>query len=167
MHKTKIISIFDYSIMPIGISITISSMSYKRPFKSARELDDLILCYFSYAGGSPSAEEKKANHNTIAPSGPPTLSGLAFYLGFNSLAEFEAREAKGKFASRLKRARLYIEAIYESRLHSSTGAIYALKAMGHSEKSAGKSQDKTDDTLKIEIFENGPKLAASEKDIVL
>jgi hypothetical protein len=167
LHKTKIISIFDYSIMPIGISITISSMSYKRPFKSARELDDLILCYFSYAGGSPSAEKKKANNNTITPSGPPTLSGLAFYLGFNSLAEFEAREAKGRFASRLQRARLYIEAIYESRLHSSTGAIYALKAMGHGEKATGKTREEQDNTFNIEIVGSGPKLAASEKDIVL
>lgn len=143
-------------------------MSYKRPFKSVRELDHLINYYFTSANGSPSSEKQQPEGDPIPPPpGPPTLSGLAFYLGFNTLEEFEALEAKGRFASRLKRARLYIEAIYESRLHSSTGAIYALKAMGHGEKATGNNNEEPDNTFNIEIVGSGPKLAASEKEIVI
>lgn len=170
LHKTKFISIFDYSIMPTGISIIISQMSYKRPFKSGRELDALIKYYFSYAHGKPQTEADDTDDKTIPapPPGGPTLAGLAFYLGFNTFEEFEMRESKGRFATRLKRARLYIEAIYESRLQTTSGgAIYALKTMGHSEKGANKPQEEQDNTLKVEIINAGPQLAGSEKEVSL
>jgi hypothetical protein len=144
-------------------------MSYKRPFKSARELDALIKLYFSSAQGKPQPEEENKDGIILLspPSGTPTLAGLAFYLGFNTLEEFEARESKGKFATRLQRARLYIEAIYESRLQSSTGAIYALKAMGRNGKATDNSQEEQDNIFKVEVVNSGPQLAGSEKEVSL
>ena len=143
-------------------------MTFKRPFTSARELDVIITNYFSSAEDKPTVENEESNGKTIRiPPGPPTLAGLAFQLGFKSLQDFEAREAKGKFATRLQRARLYIEAIYESRLHSSAGAIYALKTMGHGEKIIEKTQEVQDNTLTVEIIGSGPQLAGSEKEVSL
>jgi hypothetical protein len=101
---------------------------------------------------------------------PATIAGLALYLGFSSRQAFEDYEANGKFADRLKRARLQIEAAYEKKLHyqSPTGAIFALKSMGWNERADNKPADEAANTLlKVEIIKSGPQLAASEKEVIL
>ncbi len=62
----------------------------------------------------------------------PTISGLAYYLGFSSRQSFYDYEKREKFSYTIKRARLFIEAYYEDRLtgHNSAGAIFALKNFG-------------------------------------
>lgn len=65
-----------------------------------------------------------------------TITGLALYLGFASRQSFYDYEKDGEFSYCIKRARLRIESIYESALHgtSPTGAIFALKNFGWSDK---------------------------------
>jgi hypothetical protein len=148
-------------------------------FKNVRELAVCIARYFTYIEGEYHLEEVPVKSNSKSapeetqeqkvwdrPAEPPTLSGLAHYLGFESRQDFERCERKGKYAPLLKRARLQIEAEYEKKLHyqSSTGAIFALKNLGWSEKTT------TDDmirTLKIQITETGPAPAGNERDVVL
>ncbi|WP_454801798.1 terminase small subunit [Mucilaginibacter phyllosphaerae] len=100
---------------------------------------------------------------------PPTLSGLALFLGFNSRNEFEAYEQNGEFANHVKKARLKVEAEYEKKLHyqSATGAIFVLKSLGWAERPDGSLLADIPKTLKIEIIESGPKLASSEKEVLL
>ena len=99
---------------------------------------------------------------------PPTLSGMALHLGFDSLQAFEAYEKNGRFASILKRARLQIETEYEKMLHQqpATGAIFALKSLGWLEKPTGEAPA-TDLSIKIEILETGPTPATCEQEVAL
>lgn len=65
-----------------------------------------------------------------------TISGLAYFLGFESRQSFYDYEERGEFSYIIKRARLRIEANYEENLQMNTpsGSIFALKNMGWSDK---------------------------------
>ena len=99
---------------------------------------------------------------------PPTLSGLAFHLGFDSLHAFEAYEKNGRYAAVLQRARLKIESEYEKMLHQqpATGAIFALKSLGWLEKQTNDTPI-SDLTIKIEIVDTGPTPATREQEVAL
>ena len=101
---------------------------------------------------------------------PPTIAGLALFLGFNSKQEFYEYEENGKFSLVLKRARLRIESAYEKKLHlpSSAGAIFALKNMEREDKKDDEMNSRIIGNVKIEIIESGgPALANSEKRVIL
>lgn len=101
---------------------------------------------------------------------PPTLSGLALFLGFDSLQSFMDYEQNGRFGRVLKRARLQIEAEYEKQLSTqpATGAIFALKSLGWMERQAEKdSHALTNTSLKIEIMVCGPAPALSEQEVAV
>jgi hypothetical protein len=72
----------------------------------------------------------------IAKESNPTITGLAYFLGFSDRRSFYDYEKKEKFTHTIKRARLWIESIYESRLFSQspTGSIFALKNFGWKDK---------------------------------
>ena len=69
----------------------------------------------------------------------PTVSGLAYFLGFCSRQSFYDYEKKEGFSYTIKRARLFIEVEYEEQLQhgNTTGAIFALKNMGWKDKTEG------------------------------
>ena len=94
-------------------------MKVGRPakYKTPQEIEDAVELYFE--------ENDK-----------PTISGLALFLGFESRQSFYDMEKKSEFTYSIKKARLKIESIYESALHSGncTGAIFALKNFGWSDK---------------------------------
>lgn len=147
-------------------------------FDTSDALDNLINSYFNYIGGEAAGEsvlpgmpEKNSNGNKgwKREPEPATITGMALYLGFSSIAELENYEQQGLFADTLKRGRLRIEAYYEKKLHqqSATGAIFALKSMGWKEKNEFKTEAATPGTLKIEIADTGIVLAAEEKDVIL
>lgn len=73
---------------------------------------------------------------SIDEESKPTITGLAYHLGFASRQSFYDYEAKGEFSYALKRMRLYIESIYESNLHKGNpaGSIFALKNFGWKDK---------------------------------
>ncbi|MBS7564681.1 hypothetical protein KHS38_09720 [Mucilaginibacter sp. Bleaf8] len=159
-------------------------MKNKMPtFASATKLTTFIDDYFSWIAGSyhwEEAQAKTAKGSTTETSKqkvwdrepePPTLTGLALHLGFNSKEAFEEYEREGRFADILKRARLRIEAEYEKKLHfqSSTGAIFALKSMGWTDKDPSKIEDLLPENflLKVEILKTGPSTASSEQAVHL
>jgi len=65
-----------------------------------------------------------------------TITGLCYQLGFESRQSFYAYEDKPEFSYTIKRARLFIEHDYEKQLQigNTTGAIFALKNFGWSDK---------------------------------
>ncbi|TFF32184.1 terminase small subunit [Mucilaginibacter psychrotolerans] len=150
-------------------------------FYTAAELSDRIERYFLSVKGAPEPEKrpqlknrKKESPNVIRittddKTDPPLLTGLALFLGFKSLDEFEAYEQKGVYKKILQEARLRIACEYEKKLHkpSPTGAIFALKCMGWHEKHEAKSANNTSVNVCVNIQDSGPKLAEKEKDVAL
>lgn len=106
-------------------------MKVGRPiyYETAQELQDVAEDYLLQC-------EKKGKN--------PTITGLAYYLGFESRQSFYDYEERGEFSYIIKRLRLAVESGYESRLGEAacTGAIFALKNMGW--------KDKTEQDLKVE-----------------
>ena len=134
-------------------------------FGSAKKIDELIHQYFENIEYTP--DEKKQSK---AGTDFSTIAGLALHLGFSSRQEMEDYELKGKYAERVKRARLRIMADYEKKLHvtSSTGAIFALKSMGWNDRPEPKPMDDAENlVLKVEIIQTGPPLATVEQQVVL
>jgi hypothetical protein len=66
----------------------------------------------------------------------PTITGLALALGFESRQSFYDYEKDGEFSYTIKKARLKVEAVYESNLHggAAAGSIFALKNFGWTDK---------------------------------
>lgn len=97
-------------------------------FNSAIELTGLINAYFVSVGVEETIQPRPSKNKLIQynpektrsvvkaipprPSDgkhdPPTITGLALFLGFESLAAFETYEARGRYPHYLKRARLLI-----------------------------------------------------------
>ena len=145
-------------------------------FTTAKQLNNRIDHYFNLSGEPPKSEKKSKSSTETAEltetsfSEPATISGLALYLGFNSMAHFEEYEQNGNFAATLQRARLRIQAMYERRLmqQSPAGAMYALKSFGWDERNENKNGGSNElKTLTIQIMETGFQPAADEKEVVL
>lgn len=91
-------------------------------YSSAKELETQIKDYYEWA----ESQEK-----------PLTFSGLAYHLGFSSRQSiWEYANRKDELSLPIKRAMLKIESDYEEALRtkSCTGAIFALKNRGWSDK---------------------------------
>lgn len=76
--------------------------------------------------------------NCVENKSKPTISGLAYYLGFESRQSFYDYEKREEYSYTIKRARLRIEQHYEEHLLNpgiATGAIFALKNFGWRDKS--------------------------------
>lgn len=148
-------------------------------FYSVAELSDRVEKYFLSVAGQP-VPEAKLPAKYIKKTSPlamytpktnkpevPLLTGLALFLGFPSLADFEAYEQTGLFKKTLREARLRIECEYEKKLHqpAPTGAIFALRCMGWTEKSSARSVKAAPSKLKISVINTGPQIAGTEKEV--
>jgi hypothetical protein len=161
--------------MPKGISII--PMLPKLPFKTVKELNNIIDAYFDFTQSEQETAVAPANEVNEKPvkktikkqAQPPTIAGLALYIGFVSRQEFDHHEAKGKFSASLKKARLRIEAEYEKKLHiqSSTGAIFALKSMGWNERQEKDSPAADSGVFTVQIVDSGPRLASAESEVII
>ena len=78
----------------------------------------------------------KAPNEKVIEIPVPTISGLAYFLGFESRQSFYDYEKYPDFSYIIKRARLFIEVEYEEQLQhgNTTGAIFALKNMGWTDR---------------------------------
>jgi hypothetical protein len=150
--------------MPFGILI-IKTNYFMRPYLTAGDCTTLIDAYFVQIKGKYYNLKGKRVYTRRAE--PPTFTGLAGALGFNSMQEFEAYMVNGKHAGLVKRAKLRVETEYEKRLHqpSATAAIFALKMMGWKDRAAEIAEELPRNP-KIEIVGAGPIPADNEKDVV-
>ncbi|HZX58865.1 MAG TPA: hypothetical protein VFE54_09070 [Mucilaginibacter sp.] len=156
-------------------------MTNKRLFTSSKALEVLIAQYFDLTdcedqpekcGKKISVRKTKSTDEKVRLHEPgfPTFNGLAHYLGFVSLDEFEEYEGRPRFSAPLKRARLRIAAIYEKKLHTHSygGAAVALKICSQGEKTSNNVADTGDNNQhKVEIIHSGIVPAAYEKDVVM
>jgi len=154
--------------MPFGILIIILPAMKKYPFGSIAELKGLLHSYFETSSDDPNNDLDDNSKKKRNDAEPLTMSGLAYHLGFKSVAEFETCETKGKFSALLKRARLRVETEYEKKLHfqSSTGAIFALKTLGWCERVTNNpSDDTTAEVFTVNVIHTGTPVATNEKDV--
>jgi len=100
----------------------------------------------------------------------PTITGLAYFIGFESRQSFYDYEEKPAFTYTIKRARLFIEKEYEELLQTgnTTGAIFALKNFGWTDKQEidhTTKGDKIEAVPTINVYNQAPPIAESEDQI--
>lgn len=112
-------------------------------YKKPKDLQNKIIEYFDWIEGEnheESVSDAEGNiHNVVVwdrhPE-PPTITGLALFLGFSSKDTLYNYAKDEVFSDSIKRALLVVEKEYEMRLgdKSPTGAIFALKNFGWKDK---------------------------------
>lgn len=88
---------------------------------------------------NPEVLESKVNeyfNDCIKTKQHPKITGLTLYLGFCELKSLDDYEKKEEFVHIIKRSRLAVQLSYEQLLisNNATGAIFALKNMGWSDR---------------------------------
>jgi hypothetical protein len=105
-------------------------------FETPEELQEAINKYFNEGINKKKIVTGKADNKQVTEIPIPTISGLCYYIGFESRQSFYDYEKKDGFTYTIKRARLFIEQEYEEQLQigNTIGAIFALKNMGWIDK---------------------------------
>lgn len=111
-------------------------------FKTAEELQEKIDQYFKEECKVVAITDKDGNALTdkrgkpVVEVNPPTVSGLARYLGFLDRQSMYDYKKRDDFSCTIKDATLRIEAFAEKQLFvgNSTGAIFWLKNKGWKDK---------------------------------
>ena len=105
-------------------------------FNSVNELEEKINEYFNSGIKKRTVLIGRAPNQEKIEIEVPTITGLAYFLGFESRQSFYDYENNKDFSYTIKRARLFIEVEYEEQLQygNTTGAIFALKNMGWRDK---------------------------------
>ena len=95
---------------------------------------------------------------------PPTVTGLAIALGFESRQSMYDYEKNGEYSYIIKRAKLRIEQFVETRMYgnSPTGAIFVLKNMGWSDKTEQEISGPGGGPIKTETTHDLSKLSTEE-----
>lgn len=120
-------------------------------YKTAEELEKKINEYFEVECKD---EVIETNGKIAIKHNPPTISGLALYLGFlnrRSIYDYIARDES--FSHTIKKAVAKIEDYAEKQLFvgNSTGAIFWLKNKGWSDKKELQHSGNVDTTINITI----------------
>ena len=117
-------------------------------FESPDDLQVKITAYFE------SLKYKEDEAGKIIQEGEPaTITGLAYFLGFESRQSFYDYEKRDQFSYAIKKARLKIEYEYEKKLHgyNVTGIIFALKNLGWADKQEIKHEGLPDPVMTVNI----------------
>lgn len=101
-------------------------------YENANDLQAAIDDYFNNGVDKRQVVIGKGENAKVVELPIPTISGLAYYLGFESRQSFYDYEKRDGFSYTVKKARLFIEREYEMQLSAgnTVGAIFALKNMG-------------------------------------
>ena len=120
-------------------------MARPRRIKSVEEFNELVDVFLSKCEASDC---------------PVTLTGLICALGLSSRQSLAHYEHRKEFSDSVKRAKLHVEMEYEKRLHGNnpTGAIFALKNFGWSDRQQIEVEETTPRDIKIELVSAGKHL---------
>ena len=102
-------------------------------FKSPEEMQEMIDAYFD-DGCEKMVKYTVTGTRYEVPT--PTICGLALFLGFSSRQSLLDYQNRDEYFDTIKIAKTKIEMMYEQKLHENncTGAIFALKNLGWSDK---------------------------------
>lgn len=99
----------------------------------------------------------------------PTLTGLVFHLGFESLQSFYDYEKKAPFTYTVKRLRLFVQSCYEQNLYgfSWAGAFAALRNIGREDWKEEQTQHQNQTVTQVtpQVINTGVPLASEEKEV--
>lgn len=105
-------------------------------FETPEQLQEKIDEYFEKGVTTKIVVIGKAPNNYTIEVEVPTITGMCYYLGFESRQSFYDYQDKPEFSYTVKKARLFIEQHYEEMLQTgnTTGAIFALKNFDWTDK---------------------------------
>ncbi len=105
-------------------------------FKDAESIQNEIDRYFHEGVKVKRIIVGKPPNQSVVEVEVPTITGLCYFLGFESRQSFYDYEEREGFSYTIKRARLFIEKEYEEMLSggNTVGAIFALKNFGWIDK---------------------------------
>lgn len=106
-------------------------------FDNPQELEAKIELYFTQDANKRQVVVGKGENKQVIEIPIYTITGLCYYLGFESRQSFYEYEKKEAFTYIIKKARLRIEQHYEEMLQMDTpqaGSIFALKNMDWKDK---------------------------------
>lgn len=105
-------------------------------FSSPDDLQDKIREYFAEGVTKKTVIIGKSPNQQAVEIEVPTISGLCYYLGFESRQSFYDLQKRKDFSYTIKKARLFIEKHYEEMLQTGNtiGAIFALKNFDWSDR---------------------------------
>lgn len=101
-----------------------------RIYKTVKQLETEIEKYFSQCDGRVLLDSDgeivcDKNGEPIVVKKPPTVSGLAYFLGLKSRQALLNYQGRGEFNDAITRAKLFIEAYTEGRLFDRDGVAGA------------------------------------------
>lgn len=111
-------------------------MARPRKYKSVKEMEDAIDTYFEDCKGEPlldgdgHAVTDKYGVPIIVNAHPPTVTGLALALGFNTRKALIDYQGRGEFMNTITRAKSKCEEYSEARLYDKDGANGAKFSLG-------------------------------------
>lgn len=149
----------------------VNSVGRPPVFSTPQELQDKIDQYFKEGVTTKTVVIGKAPNNYTIEVEVPTITGLAYYIGFESRQSFYDYEKKDEFTYTIKKVRLFIEQHYEEMLQTGNtiGAIFALKNFGWNDKQEimhqGIPENKQPLAPVINVYTTAPPLAQSEDTI--
>jgi len=105
-------------------------------YETGQDLQDAIDRYFKEGVTLRKVLVGKSDNKELVEIPVPTITGLCYYLGYESRQSFYDLEKVERYSYTIKRARLFIEKEYEEQLQvgNVTGAIFALKNFGWIDK---------------------------------
>jgi hypothetical protein len=138
-------------------------MTAGRPpkYKTADEMQTVIDQYFEECAGKLYTDENgepkldRFGNEIYLGAKPPTVTGLALALGFNSRLSLLNYEDKQEFVNTVLRAKAQVEAYAESRLFDKDGANGAKFSLANNFKAWKEKQEVelTGNVIKVEITE--------------
>ena len=131
-------------------------------FKTPEEIQNMITDYFISGVRKRKILVGKGDNARVEEIEVPTITGLCYYLGFESRQSFYEYELKDEFTYTIKRARLFIEVHYEEMLQTgnTTGAIFALKNFDWKDTQHNINENK--EPLKVIVSNESDKKAIDE-----
>lgn len=124
-------------------------------FESPEQLQEKIDQYFIEGVTTKTVVIGKAPNNYTIQVEVPTITGLAYYIGFESRQSFYDYENKPEFTYTIKKVRLFIEQHYEEMLQTgnTVGAIFALKNFGWKDRQEIDQKTEHSGGIEIKILE--------------
>ena len=85
----------------------------------------------------------------------PTMTGMCYHLGFESLQSFYDYEKREEFSYTVRRLRLFIQSCYEQQLYGFAwaGSAFALKNVGQSDWKDEVTQNQNQTVTQVTITE--------------
>lgn len=137
-------------------------------YKNVEEIEDKIEQYFAGCEGEPLLDDEGNQVFNrfgypcwIKPPKPPTVTGLALALGFNTRKSLLEYQGKKEFVNTITRAKSRVEEYAESRLFDRDGSNGAQFSLRNNFRGWNGEQEKSKDEMKKldEIIRNIDKVA--------